>query len=110
MPTHRTSQHFPGGDPLSSQQRGENRARGFNALADAGYVFVVKNGAAHLIVDSDRGTIDFWPGTEKWSARATGERGRGIATLMSSCKPVGTPTSRPVMPIATEVADLTTIT
>lgn len=86
-------------------RRAANRERGFNALADAGYAFEVKNGAAHLIVDTDQGKVDFWPGTEKWIARATRQKGFGAAALMQAFKPGSAPAARPILPVATEVTD-----
>lgn len=90
---------------LEKERRAENRKRGFEELANAGYVFEVKNGAAHLIVESDQGKVDFWPGTEKWIIRQGGRMGRGVDALMDACKPAGEADARPIYPVAAEVTD-----
>jgi hypothetical protein len=87
------------------QRRARNREHGFDALASAGYHFEVKNGAAHLIVETDQGKVDFWPGTKKWIVRKGGRMGRGVEALMEACKAVGEPVERPIYPVAAEVTD-----
>jgi hypothetical protein len=87
------------------RRRADNREHGFNALADSGYVFEVKNGAAHLIVETEAGKIDFWPGTRKWIVRATRQNGYGVEALKAAFKPAGQAATRPIYPVAAEVTD-----
>lgn len=72
-------------------KRANNRALGVKFLRERGYQFKTRNGGAHLIVAADGGwTVDFWPGTGKWIARADGGttiHGRGIAHLMRDFPP-----------------------
>lgn len=94
----------------SKEHRARMRAAGFDALADAGYAFDVKNGAAHLIVRTDHGIVDFWPGTGKWITRFNHPgtyrmQGRGADNLMRAFKPSGEAVERPAMPAQTEVLD-----
>jgi hypothetical protein len=68
-------------------------------------VFEVKNGAAHLIVETEAGKIDFWPGTRKWIVRATRQNGYGVEALKAAFKPAGQAATRPIYPVAAEVTD-----
>lgn len=44
--------------------------------------FEVKNNGCHLIVSTDIGLVDFWPGTELFEIRATKERDYGLDNLV----------------------------
>jgi hypothetical protein len=88
------------------ERRAENRVTGYKALVDAGFVFDVKNGGTHLIVQTDRGRVDYWPGTEKWLLVGAGYS-RGLDAFLDNFKPVGEPGERaaPPMPVA-QLADV----
>lgn len=62
--------------------RGQRRNNAPAVLAQAGVGFSSHNGGAHLIVTGTQGFIDFWPGTEKWQDRETGQRGFGLNALL----------------------------
>jgi hypothetical protein len=74
---------------IEKERRAENRATGPEALTAAGFLFDVKNAGTHLIVRTNRGLVDYWPGTEKWMVR--GERTRnGLDNFLAEFQPVGT--------------------
>lgn len=50
-------------------------------LKDKGISFESKNNGQHLVVHSLLGTIDYWPSTNKWKVRDTGESGHGAIEL-----------------------------
>ena len=54
-------------------------------LTDEGISYEEKNGGAHLIVNHDGRTVDFWPGTGKWISRSGGD-GRGVKNLIALLK------------------------
>jgi hypothetical protein len=56
-------------------------------LRERGYQFEEKNGAAHLIVRTELGVVDFWPGTGKFVFRQGGYQGRGVFNLMGRAAP-----------------------
>lgn len=60
----------------------QRRSNAPAVLAQAGVGFSSHNGGAHLIVTGTQGFIDFWPGTEKWQDRETGQKGFGLNALL----------------------------
>lgn len=67
----------------SKRRRANNREHGAAALERAGIAFTEHNGGAHLVVQPDGRTVDYWPGTGKWIARGRPQQvGRGIHTLL----------------------------
>ncbi|KVD35460.1 hypothetical protein WI84_16470 [Burkholderia ubonensis] len=72
-------------------RRARNREQSNLLLRENGYDFDVRNGAAHLIVRTARGVIDFWPGTGKWIPRflVDGEQhvDRGVKNLIAFAAP-----------------------
>ncbi|UQN68303.1 hypothetical protein L0Z11_11460 [Burkholderia multivorans] len=82
------------GEPLMSdgqQRRARNREQSNLLLRENGYEFDERNGAAHLIVRTARGTVDFWPGTGKWITRFEIDgcrvENRGVFNLMKFAAP-----------------------
>lgn len=51
-------------------------------LKRRGIVFTTHNEGAHLIVETNHGLVDYWPGTGKWKAR-DGVRGHGLDGLVA---------------------------
>lgn len=47
--------------------------------------FVTKNNGLHIIVQTQDGFIDFWPGTGKFIARNGKHHGRGVTALVKLC-------------------------
>jgi hypothetical protein len=91
---------------IDKERRAENRSTGYKALVDAGFGFEAKNGGTHFIVQTDRGRVDYWPGTEKWLLVGAGYS-RGLDAFLSHFKPVGEPGERAVPPIpAAQSADV----
>ncbi|MDN7481889.1 hypothetical protein QZM38_13750 [Burkholderia orbicola] len=83
-----------GGESLldeGQQRRARNREQSNLLLRENGYDFDERNGAAHLIVRTARGTIDFWPGTGKWITRfeinGLQVEDRGVFNLMKFASP-----------------------
>lgn len=54
-------------DERSKQKRAEHRDRAPKLLRAAGISFTEHNLGAHLIVTHQGKTIDFWPGTGRWT-------------------------------------------
>lgn len=50
-------------------------------LKDTAVKFESKNEGTHLIVESTKGKVDFWPSTGLWITRK-GKRGRGVFALL----------------------------
>lgn len=70
-------------DERSKTRRAANRQDGARQLLLEHIPFESNNGGAHLIVGSGR-EYDFWPGTGRWCSRhATGDHGRGVASLIT---------------------------
>lgn len=69
----------------SKQRRANHREQSPKLLEDAGIGFESKNLGAHLIVESTKCLIDFWPGTGKWISRK-GKHGRGVFNLIKHIK------------------------
>lgn len=70
----------------SKQKRNDNRDRSAKLLTERGIEFESKNLGAHLIVQSNKGIIDFWPGTGKWKARESDKFRRGVFELLRCIK------------------------
>ncbi|MBN3777409.1 hypothetical protein G3O06_07570 [Burkholderia sp. Ac-20345] len=72
-------------------RRARNREQSNRLLRENGYDFDVRNGAAHLIVRTARGIVDFWPGTGKWITRfpVAGAKvaDRGVKNLIAFAAP-----------------------
>jgi hypothetical protein len=69
----------------NQEKRAHNRHISQVALTERGYEFEVKNGDAHLIVQTARGVVDFWPGTGKFRVRASGHISRGLQEFLEHC-------------------------
>lgn len=61
--------------------RTQRRENAPDQLRAKGIVFTEHNNGAHLILDTEMGFVDFWPGTTKWKFRS-GESGYGLAKLL----------------------------
>jgi len=59
-----------------------NRNWSTNYLDKKKILYVSHNNGAHLVVYSDHGLYDFWPGTGLWIHRDTYTKGRGIMNMM----------------------------
>ena len=70
---------------IGQAKRKRNRAFSPQMLTDEGISYEEKNGGAHLIVNHDGRTVDFWPGTGKWISRSGGD-GRGVKNLIALLK------------------------
>lgn len=68
-------------------KRAHNRENSNRLLRENGYQFEEKNDAAHLIVQTLRGIVDFWPGTGKFIVRDSQFEGRGVFNLMQHAGP-----------------------
>jgi hypothetical protein len=66
----------------NQQHRAEKRAESPKILKRKGIQFESKNNGAHLIVSGRSVVVDFWPGTGKWVARKTGQKGYGVIALL----------------------------
>lgn len=56
-------------DEISKQKRANNRSSSPKVLRDNGIEFSEHNGGAHLVVYGKAVTVDFWPGTGRWTVR-----------------------------------------
>ncbi|NML34546.1 hypothetical protein [Paraburkholderia antibiotica] len=72
----------------SQARRASNRENSNRLLRENGYTFDERNGAAHLIVQTQRGIVDFWPGTGKFIVRSTRYEARGVFNLMQHAAPL----------------------
>ena len=63
-------------------KRANNRDASARLLRDVGIVFTEHNGGAHLVVRKDKKTVDFWPGTGKWTVRGSSMYQRGVKNLI----------------------------
>ncbi|KVT86308.1 hypothetical protein WT25_11175 [Burkholderia territorii] len=72
----------------NQEMRAHNRLVSREELARRGYTFEVKNGDAHLIVNTANGVVDFWPGTGKYRIRSSQRFGRGLEQFLEECRPV----------------------
>lgn len=72
-------------DRKSRADRKRDRLLSPNFLKENGINFSVKDGGVHLIVESKRGVIDFWPGTGLFIPRNTGFRMQGVQSLLDFC-------------------------
>lgn len=69
------------------RNRAHHREHSPNILREFGFSFAVKNNGAHLVVQVNLGTVDFWPGTGLWEHRETRRRGRGVFNLAREFQP-----------------------
>ena len=68
----------------SSARRARHRQSSPEVLRAAGIAFETKNAGAHLIVQHNGRTVDFWPGTGLWRTRPhDGREHRGVFPLVS---------------------------
>ncbi|NOR64932.1 MAG: hypothetical protein GQ468_02835 [Candidatus Scalindua sp.] len=77
-----TSEMWKAHGNASKERREDNRDQSTKLLTEHEIAFEVKNYGAHLIVQSDKGIIDFWPGTGKWKARKANKYRRGVFELL----------------------------
>lgn len=73
----------------NQEKRAHNREVSQEELRKRGYQFEVKNGDAHLIVQTARGVVDFWPGIGKFRIRSDGRIGRGLESFLEDCPSSG---------------------
>lgn len=69
----------------SKSRRRSNRESSAQILRDKGIQFQSRNCGAHLIVECNGETIDFWPGTGKWIRRmypVWPQNGRGVFEML----------------------------
>lgn len=66
----------------SRERRAKNRQSSADLLRAHGFEFQTRNAGAHLIVDTPRGPVDFWPGTGLWCQRGTTKTHRGVFRLI----------------------------
>ena len=66
----------------SKDRRTSHRNTSPQCLRDAGISFERINGGVQLIVESDHGLIDFWPGTGRWRVRAYATTKFGVKNLI----------------------------
>lgn len=52
-------------------------------LQQKGIKFEAKNNGQHLIIGSLHGIIDYWPSTNKWTVRGSGDTDYGCVDLIS---------------------------
>lgn len=65
------------------EERSANRKKHLTAISKSGIDYTVHNDGAHVkLHNTCHGTIDFWPGTEKWWAGETQRKGNGFPALM----------------------------
>ncbi|MDN8081206.1 hypothetical protein QZN30_17725 [Burkholderia multivorans] len=72
----------------NQEKRAHNRLVSREELTKRGYAFEVKNGDAHLIVNTASGIVDLWPGTGKYRIRSSGKFGRGLEQFLDECRPI----------------------
>ena len=68
------------------QKRRENREYSTAALMDLKVQFTEHNHGAHLIITTNKATIDFWPGTGKWKVRGSSNARHGLKLLLRRIK------------------------
>lgn len=56
-------------------KRENNLESSTKMLRDAGVVFVSKNNGLHIVIQTGKGIINFWPSTGLWSHAGTSNRG-----------------------------------
>lgn len=71
------------------EKRADNRRSSEELLREAGITFENKNFGAHLIVrpSGSGATVDFWPGTGRWTVRGTNRTAFGVHKLIEWSKP-----------------------
>jgi hypothetical protein len=80
----------------NQEKRAHNREASQVELTKRGYQFEAKNGDAHLIVQTSKGVVDFWPGTGKFRIRSSADTGRGLDDFITSCPPVESASEREI--------------
>ena len=70
----------------SKAKRASNRTNSAQTLKTFGVEFTSHNLGAHLIIQCDKGVIDFWPGTGKWIIRGGPDGKRGVMNLVKFVK------------------------
>lgn len=67
------------------EKRANNRKSSEELLREAGIPFENKNGGAHLIVRpvGSKLTVDFWPGTGRWTVRGLNQTAFGVHKLLA---------------------------
>jgi hypothetical protein len=69
------------------EKRASTRATSAAFLDREGIAYDARNYGAHLILQAPKsGTIDFWPGTGRWTVRASGKEKRGVCKLVNLFK------------------------
>jgi hypothetical protein len=67
----------------SQEKRADNRKNSRAILDNKNCDYQLMNDGAHLIVKTNSGLVDFWPGTGRWIIRNTGRRGFGVQNLIN---------------------------
>lgn len=70
------------------EKRASNRKGSAGILKEAGHTFTSHNSGAHLVVQANGHTVDFWPGTGRWTTRGFRFtlQGRGVRNLLQHLK------------------------
>lgn len=68
------------------EKKESNKEWSTNYLAEQGIAFQSKNDGLHLVVDSSKGKVDFWPSTGLFIRRCDKKEGRGIRRLLKLLK------------------------
>lgn len=82
MSENETTEMWAGYHEARRQKRVQNAAYSTQALTDAGVHFRAYNGGAHLIIQHEGKTVDFWPGTGLWKDRMRATQNRGLVRLL----------------------------
>jgi len=69
----------------SKIKRKSNRNSGLKHLERELIPFEIKNNGVHLVVEGNKGFIDYWPGTGRWISRS-GIKGFGVRNLINAIK------------------------
>lgn len=68
------------------EKRARNRMSSEQLLREAGITFESKHEGAHLVVRVSQGdTVDFWPGTGRWTVRGFNTTSFGVHRLIRWC-------------------------
>lgn len=73
-------------DAVKKAKRASNTKSSTQMLIDNGIDFESKNHGSHLVVNTPKGLIDFWPSTGKFIPRGFGRSGRGVRKVISIAK------------------------
>lgn len=63
-------------------KRKKNARESIAILERRGIQFESKNFGIHLVIQCEKGVIDFWPSTGKFISRYDGSQGRGVFNLL----------------------------